>query len=598
MFERVMPGLSCAIVAAVSGLAAAGTPIVHEHEALVGIASSCSADVTLLPGALTPGDTTDAWAAPASYYSAVSGTGTALKSSLTSAMSIGHIQRSYGDFRNSARFHDTDPANSSRILLVYNRASVSGNWDSGSTWNREHVWPQSRQPGSASNSSRGNLGDPHALRPCNPSINSSRGNKPFGFETTTGGFGSLGSYYFPGDTDKGDIARSLFYSATRYSSSGLSLTNSFPSGNQMGELDALLAWHYLDLPDEFERRRNHVIYSQSLNPSYYTGNRSAFVDLPGAAWSVFRDNLNDSKLWFGGAAGADGSSQVDFCVRAIEGTPPPAGQVTLSRDGVDGVYYAVHATGDAVSDQPLQNGFTGAFAIGETTARSIEVGIDPAAVNGPGLYTGTVTLDNLDMTTGFGNGFGALDADDTVELSFESLAASSASFAPGSVQLATSIDLGSVAIGETVQQSVSVYALESVAGFTAGSSITLDGTTGSGGTLIVTPPAGVLEAGLSGSVLVSFTGGVAGAASFSVSLDTADDPAVVGALARAGLTLNVSATVGDNCDLTGDGTLNIFDVLLFLERFEQEDPSTDLIPDGMFNVFDVLEYLTFFDTGC
>jgi len=239
---------------------------------------------------------TDPFAAPPSYYAGVSGTGSTLKASLLSAMSSGHVQRSYGDFRFSSVIHDADPNNPGNIILVYNLASVSGTWDSGSTWNREHVWPQSRQPGSASNSSKGNLGDPHALRPANPGVNSSRSNKPFGFAATTGGFGSLGAFYFPGDTDKGDISRSLFYSATRWSTQGLTLVDGMPSGNQMGGLADLMAWHYLDIPDEFERRRNHAIYDATLNPSFNSNNRNAYIDLPGAAWSVFVDQVNDTRV--------------------------------------------------------------------------------------------------------------------------------------------------------------------------------------------------------------------------------------------------------------------------------------------------------------
>ncbi|MCA9310980.1 MAG: hypothetical protein KDA21_07230, partial [Phycisphaerales bacterium] len=123
----------------------------------------------------------DPYDPPPSYYAGATGTGATLKAQLTAAMSAGHIQRSYGDFRYSAAIHDADPNVPGKVLLCYNRASVNAGWDNGITWNREHVWPQSLQPGDASNSSKGNLGDPHALRPCNPSINSSRGNKPFAY---------------------------------------------------------------------------------------------------------------------------------------------------------------------------------------------------------------------------------------------------------------------------------------------------------------------------------------------------------------------------------------------------------------------------------
>ena len=60
------------------------------------------------------------WEAPSDYYSDATGTGTTLKSQLTSAMSADHIQRTYGDFRFSAAITDRDPENSSNILLVYN----------------------------------------------------------------------------------------------------------------------------------------------------------------------------------------------------------------------------------------------------------------------------------------------------------------------------------------------------------------------------------------------------------------------------------------------------------------------------------------------
>ena len=182
----------------------------------------------------------DAYDPPVSYYAGATGSGATLKSQLAAAMSAGHVQRTYGDFRTSAAFHDADPNVAGRVWLVYNRGSVPSVWDSGLTWNREHVWPESRQPGSVNNSSTGNLGDPHALRPCNPSINTSRGNSPFGFASTTGGYGSQGSFYFPGDFDKGDIARSLFYSDTRWSSLGLSLVTGSPMKSMSKDRLAIL----------------------------------------------------------------------------------------------------------------------------------------------------------------------------------------------------------------------------------------------------------------------------------------------------------------------------------------------------------------------
>ncbi|MEM7623070.1 MAG: endonuclease [Planctomycetota bacterium] len=556
------------------------------------ITSAQICDGVLAPGAgpVPPADTSDPWAAPASYYAGATGTGGTLKNQLASAMTSGHIQRAYGDFRFSAAAHDADPSSGGQILLVYNRASVPATWNSGTTWNREHVWPQSRQPGSASNSSRGNLGDPHALRPANPGINGARGNRPFGFASTTGSFGSVSSSYFPGDADKGDIARSLFYSATRWASNGLSLTNGFPSGNQMGDLASLVAWHYLDVPDAFERRRNHVIFSSALNPTYFTNNRSAFVDIPGAVWSVFVDNFNDSQLWVGSNPSANGGSSAEFCVRAIETVPPPAFEVMLNRGGNDGTYYAVEASGDAVSDQPFHNGFTGAFAINDTAPRTLLVGIDPLAVTGPGFYSGTVTITNLDRTTGVGNGFGSRDADDHVTVDLEAVAPSSASFMPGSSVTTLDLDLGRVFVGNAAETTFPVYALDPGSGFTAGVQFALNEAFAAPQPAEVSIPAGVVQPGGSGLAAVQFTPSSAGELDLTLVIDTMDDPSVFGAAARDPLVVNLTIAVRDE-DINGDGALNQLDIRAFFEAVEANDPFADLDANGLTDSFDIARFL-------
>jgi len=293
------------------------------------------------------------WDAPSDYYSNANGSGATLKAQLTAAMSAGHIERRYGDFRFSALIHDQDPSSGSGIVLVYNGMLNRGVWDSGATWNREHVWPQSRQPGSASNSTRGNLGDPHALRPATPGVNSSRSNLPFGFEIITGFFGRFGTFWFPGDMCRGDVARSLFYSDTRWTNLGLSLVNGIPSGNQMGDLASLIEWHYLDPPDEFERRRNHTIFSSQFNPDYYTNNRNAYVDRPEFVWSIYVDQMNDSTITVaGGSSNSDGSSflEIDYGSVIVGTTVSTSQSITLNKAGDDGTYYLVESVGNALSD--------------------------------------------------------------------------------------------------------------------------------------------------------------------------------------------------------------------------------------------------------
>jgi FG-GAP repeat len=62
----------------------------------------------------------------------------------------------------------------------------------------------------------------------------------------------------------------------------------------------------------------------------------------------------------------------------------------------------------------------------------------------------------------------------------------------------------------------------------------------------------------------------------------------------------VFAVPGEDCpaDLTGDGSLNFFDVSAFLTAFASEDPAADFTGDGAFNFFDVSAFLAAFAAGC
>jgi len=139
------------------------------------------------------------------------------------------------------------------------------------------VWPQSRMGVNVSNSSINIGSDLHNLRACTPSVNSSRGNKNFDWVTTA-------VSYYPGDQDRGDVARIMFYMVIRYSQ--LSLVSGNPTDNtlQIGNLDALLQFHVLDPVDDFERQRNELIYSgyfdTTVNKFLRQNNRNPFIDHP------------------------------------------------------------------------------------------------------------------------------------------------------------------------------------------------------------------------------------------------------------------------------------------------------------------------------
>ena len=544
----------------------------------------------------------DPYAPPASYYSGATGTGSTLAGQLQSAMSAGHIQRSYGDYRYAAAITDQDPNNPGNILLCYNRASVSGSWDSGGTWNREHVWPQSLQPGSASNSTRGNLGDPHSLRPCNPSINSSRGNKPFGFGSTTGGFGSVGSFYFPGDVDKGDIARQLFYSEVRYN---LTLVNGSPGSNQMGDLASLLAWNYLDVPDTFERRRNHAIFSQSMNPSYYTNNRNAFIDMPWTVWSIFMDQNNDTRLSVA-APMADGSSSliINLGDRLIaDFSPVPSATVTLNKTGSDGTYYEV------IPDANVESSMTGkynAFPIGGADSVDIELSLtDPIPLT-PAIVSGFVEIDNLDITTAGGAGRGANDANDLVMLTYAVLDHANGSFSPDSDLDTLEIDLGTIEIdsGDAVT-AVSVFNISDLAPeLVADLDIELVSATGDTSALTTTlGTTSGIQAGPGGLLgVVSLSDDMVGEFTATFVFTTSDDQSLNGALAGVPLLLTLTGEVIGivaNCpgDANGDQVVDLGDLNAVLASFGT-DNGGDVDGDGDTDLQDLNLVLSNFGSAC
>jgi endonuclease I len=515
-------------------------------------------------------------------------------------MSAGHIQRTYGDFRVMSRYVDQDPNNPSNILLVYNGASVSGLWDSGATWNREHVWPQSLQPGSVSNSSRGNLGDAHALRPCNPSINSSRGNKPFGFAETTGIHRSLGTFYFTGDMDKGDIARSLFYSDTRWTSLGISLVNGAPGSNQMGDLAALIAWHYNDAPDEFERRRNHAVYDSTLNPFYYTNNRNAFIDHPEYVWSIYVDQMNDSTLWVGDAPNADGSSSLTVTFNALVGDSLSAVPVTINKEGSDGTYYTVVPTA-GIETSVWTN--ANAFPMNTPSDSSVfSIMLPAGATDTAGLSTEFVVIDNLDITTAGGAGNGANDGDDVVTVEVNVFEPVDGSLASGMDTHEITVDLGTIEMGAGVSMQTIEFFNVGAAPVGAPMDVQLISSLGDTSAL-TTDFTSIQSVPAQSSVQINaiLSDSTEGQFAATYTFRAVNDESLFGAAASGDeLIVNLIGEVGSACiaDFTGDGLLNFLDVSAFLTLYGNQDPAADLTGDGNFNFLDVSAFLDSYGAGC
>lgn len=192
------------------------------------------------------------------------------------------VETSYASLRQYIAQTDVLLDDSTKVMTLYARLEVQAAWSSGGTiWNREHVWPQST--GWSDTTVAGS--DLHHIRPTDPSVNSSRGNMPFGYATngtevkTSNGTGSGcyrgGGYFEPHDDTKGDIARIIFYLLTRYADAdNKSITGVAQS------IELLLEWHELDPVSEWEISRNN-------KTAAIQGNRNPFIDFPGLADAIW-----------------------------------------------------------------------------------------------------------------------------------------------------------------------------------------------------------------------------------------------------------------------------------------------------------------------
>lgn len=207
---------------------------------------------------------------PTYYANATDKTGQELLLSLRTIINYGFDGVTYGDARYILDETDVDPDNPNNIIRIYTGDSAPGAWSCPSqdncNWNREHVWPKSALPGSASNGTSNTCSDLHNLKPSEARENSFRGNKYFDNSSTS-------TSYEPRDEVKGDVARIMLYMAVMYNQ--LTLTDGTPnrSNYEMGLFSVLLEWNKLDPVDDFERNRNEIIYS-------YQFNRNPFIDYP------------------------------------------------------------------------------------------------------------------------------------------------------------------------------------------------------------------------------------------------------------------------------------------------------------------------------
>ena len=182
------------------------------------------------------------------------------------------------------KFQYTDCQNSGKtskkISSFYSGKAIGPSWDGGGTWNREHVWPNSK--GDAAGNGENDI---MMLRPASVSENSSRGNKAYGEGV---------SYYNPnaesgGAYDlRGDVSRVALYQFVRWSctntGSKYNPNGIFGSNGIIESIDVLLRWMEEDPVDTWELGRNDSVQS-------ITGTRNIFVDFPELAFILFGEEV-------------------------------------------------------------------------------------------------------------------------------------------------------------------------------------------------------------------------------------------------------------------------------------------------------------------
>ena len=206
---------------------------------------------------------------------------------------------------------DQDPNENNNMILVYTGRSQekgyrdgsgnysqyeNGNGTQSNSWNREHIWPKSHGfPDEDDNA----YTDVHNLKPCDRSVNSSRGTKDFDFGGNQHSEASDcltdSDSWEPPDYVKGDIARILFYMVVRYDPGVDHENNTFdlelvdyttPNNTEpiLGKLSSLLDWHLSDPVDDFEINRNEIIFG-------FQQNRNPFIDHPNLVNYLWGDNV-------------------------------------------------------------------------------------------------------------------------------------------------------------------------------------------------------------------------------------------------------------------------------------------------------------------
>ena len=276
---------------------------------------------------------------PSGYYDGTQGlSGTALKDKLYTIISTGHTPISYSDIWSAFAKTDVRP-NSDTIWDMYSDVpggtaayyyivgqdqcgTYSGEGD---CYNREHSFPKSWWGGTQDTQ----YTDLNHIFATDGYVNSRRSNYPYGnvgSATWTSTNGSkLGTYantsdyngtvFEPIDEYKGDVARALFYMATRYKDKIPQWVQDYGGSTDIdvvfqsdGSFNPwyyamMYQWHLQDPVSDKERMRNDSVYK-------IQGNANPYIDHPEFVCLVFGNLFVDDPANF--AATSPASDEIDL----------------------------------------------------------------------------------------------------------------------------------------------------------------------------------------------------------------------------------------------------------------------------------------------
>jgi len=222
------------------------------------------------------------------------------------------------DVWDACRAADEDPDISSNVLLIYGYDDTDGDvttdrtrdkdsQDTGGTtgtWNREHVFAQSKANPSFNTDDPGPGTDVHGIRPADTQRNTSRSNKKFSNGSGVASYATSNGGWYPGDEWKGDVARIVMYMYLRYHGDGsqISETNCLPTNIGLGTVNSMdsnmielfLTWNVEDPVSDFEANRNEVLAGIQMN-------RNPFIDNPYLATVIWGGLSAEDKWWSTGS---------------------------------------------------------------------------------------------------------------------------------------------------------------------------------------------------------------------------------------------------------------------------------------------------------